>query len=296
MQELYTLDNSRQSVLTELIKLIADKYKPEYIWCFGIIQERKRMVNAFSEPIDRLVSRYYLLMLTKETVRIENTVQDFINSHFEKAEVTIIVHNVETIQKSVKQGNRFYNAVFRDGMQLYSASGILIPMELSNLNPITTLSQAEKVFDHRYWMAVSFMEAGELCYENAQYGNCVFMFHQAVEQACISIIRVYMAYRSDIHNLARLLNFCQCCIHEPRELFPKDNDEDKRLFNILVKSYSDARYDDGFTVSDHDAEQLSERVSNFLKLVKELCDRKIIEYRQAVAARKGIEQTEMATL
>lgn len=123
-------------------------------------------------------------------------------------------------------------------------------------------------------LADGFLMCASECLEKEQYGICAFMLHQAVEQASICLVRVHIAYRSEFHNLYRLLHLCQCFSEKPFQLF-LSTPEDERLFDVMAKSYSGSRYKDDFTVSRQDAESLYQRVASFLLLVKEMCDDKI---------------------
>jgi len=221
-------------------------------------------------------------MITTEATRIEHEVQDYVNRLFDKAGITIIVHGLETVTNAISQGNRFFTAVCRDGMQLYTANGLRLNMDYPDLNPATTQAKAEKHYYHRYAMALGFMEAAEECLEKEYYNNAIFMLHQAVEQACIAMIRVFMAYRSDMHNLSRLLNLCGCFSGEPAALFPRKTPEDQRLFQLLLKSYSDARYKDEYKVTRQDAEILCTLVRALIELTEELCIDRINDLRTAV--------------
>src|ERR1035437_4242909 len=222
--------------LEEIINLLIGQYKTEYVICFGCVNDDKATASCFIEAVQQNNTHYFLLMITTEITRIEHEVQDYVNRHFDKASITIIVHGLETVTNAINQGSRFFTAVCRDGMQLYSANGLRLNIDYPNLNPATTFSKAQKHYYHRFGMALGFLESAGVCYENGFYSNCMFELHQAVEQAGIAVIRVYMAYRSDMHNLARLINLCRCFSDEPTELFPRRNEEDKRLFQLLLKS------------------------------------------------------------
>ena len=78
-------------------------------------------------------------------------------------------------------------------------------------------------------------------------------------------------YRSEFHNLYRLLGLCTSFSKKPFELFFSAGVEDQRLFEILIKSYSQSRYNNQFQVEEPDAMLLYERVSVFLILTKDLC-------------------------
>jgi HEPN domain-containing protein len=154
-------------------------------------------------------------------------------------------------------------------------------MDFPNMNSATTLAKAEKHNHHRHSMALGFLEAANECFGKDYDNNCVFMLHQAIEQACIAIIRVFMAYRSDMHNISRLINLCLCFTDEPAALFPRKTEEDQRLFQLLQKSYSDACYKDDYVVDDNDADMLCTQVHKFIELTQKLCSDRIIEYRLA---------------
>jgi len=223
-------------------------------------------------------------MITTGITRVENEVQEYVNGFFDKADITILVHGIETVKNAIAQGSRFFTTVCRDGMQLYSANGFRLNIDYPNLNPAATLATAQKHYHHRFSMALGFMEAAESCYKNEYYNNTIFMLHQAVEQACITMIRVYIAYRSDMHNLSRLLNLCLCFSDEPSAIFPRKTDEEQRLFQLLVKSYSDARYRDEYKITAQDAGVLCTQVRALIELTGDLCTGRIQYLRAPIIA------------
>jgi HEPN domain-containing protein len=266
--------------LEEIITTLVAKYKTEYIICFGCLNDSRSATSCFAEDIQLSDTHYFLLMITTGITRIEHKVQDYVNSFFEKGTITIVVYGMETITNAIAQGSRFFTTVCRDGMQLYAASGLRLNMDFPDLNPATTFSKAQKHFYHRFGMASGFLESASNSYDNRYYTNCMFELHQAVEQACIAVIRVFMAYRSEMHNLTRLINLCRCFSDGPIDLFPRRTEEDKRLFQLLLKSYSDTRYKDEYEIFDHDAEKLWTQVDDFLKLIKVLCNKRLAAYRR----------------
>jgi uncharacterized protein len=50
---------------------------------------------------------------------------------------------METVNNAVAHGNSFFIAVCRDGMQLYSATGLRLNLEYPNLNAATTFTKAQ---------------------------------------------------------------------------------------------------------------------------------------------------------
>lgn len=266
--------------LQELVNLLVSRYEPSNIICFGCNHNTKTVSSCFIRPVDYYSCHYFLLMATTESGRIEHEVQDFVNANFSGGSITILAHGKDTISHAISQGNRFFIAVFRDGFQLYAANGLRIMMDYPNMNPATTLTSAEEHFFHRIPLAEGFLKGAHECLANQHYNICTFMLHQVVEQCCIVLIRVHMAYRSDFHNLQRLLNLCRCFSDQPYKMLLSGNPVDSRLFDILIKSYSQARYASTFFVDKNDAGALYDRVSSFVQLTKSVCIVKMEELHQ----------------
>jgi HEPN domain-containing protein len=142
--------------------------------------------------------------------------------------------------------------------------------------PTEAAIKARKHFDHRFPLAEGFLTGAGECLSKQQYNVCTFLLHQTVEQICIALVRVHIAYRSEFHNLYRLLRLSCCFSDQPYQLF-LDNADDQKLFDVLAKSYSSARYNDGFLVSEENANRLYERVVAFVEMARMMCIDKINE-------------------
>ena len=273
------LTTPQYNKLVEVINSLVTKYNVEYIYCFGCLNDVRSAASCFTPDVTIADTHYFLLMLTTDITRIEHSVQDHVTGAFPQMNITILVHGIETVTNEIKQGNRFFNAVCRDGLQMYSFNGLRLNVDFPNLNPSTTFSRAQKHYAHREGLALGFLQSANTCLEHGYYNNCVFQLHQAIEQACIMVIRIYMGYRSDMHNLARLINLCRCFSDEPFELFPRKTAEEKRQFQILIRSYSETRYKDEYQIDRADADKLFTQVVEFLNLIKTLCNNRLEQYR-----------------
>ena len=214
-------------------------------------------------------------MVTESVTRIEHEVQDFANNKYPFGKITILAHGQETIAAAIKANNRFFITVYNEGKILYSRDGMVQPFQAISLIPTQGAVKAQKHYNHRFPLATGFLASAKECLTKQHYNLSAFMAHQVIEQCCIALIRVNLAYRSDIHNLYRQLRLCDSFSPAPSRLFLSGSEEDKRLFDIMVKSYSAARYKDDFKVEQADAEQIFTRVSTFLKLTDIICGDKI---------------------
>jgi len=106
------------------------------------------------------------------------------------------------------------------------------------------------------------------------------MMHQAIEQACIGLIRIFIGYRSDMHNLDRLIKLTLCFSQEPSAMFPRETDEEKRLFGLFYKCYSEARYKTELQVTKEDAQTLHKLCVDFVLLIESLCLGRIRMYKK----------------
>jgi len=257
-----------------LIHRLAQKFEPLQIFSFSQNSYTQKSLGCFNDNRGYFKCNYCLLVVTETPTRIDYEMQDFANTNYRQGTITIISHGKQSVMDAVQQNSRFFISVLTYGKLLYSKDGILDGDLLPPYIPAKGAIKALKHYEHRIPLADGFLMCASECLEKEQFGIGAFMLHQAVEQACICLVRVHIAYRSEFHNLYRLLRLCTCFSGKPFQLF-LSTPEDERLFDIMAKSYSGSRYKDDFTVSRQDAERLYQRVASFLLLAKEMCNEKI---------------------
>lgn len=278
----------------KFIQQLAQKFEPLQVIGFSKNSHISYEQSPFKEDKVSFHCNYCLLLVTENATRIDYEVQDFANAHYQQGLVTIICHGKEVILEAVKANSRFFISVLSFGKQIYSKDGMLNVDSIPSFVPINGASKALKHYDHRMPLAEGFLMGAAECMVNECYGICTFMLHQAVEQICSGLIRVHIAYRSEFHNLHRLLRLCSCFSDRPYNLFLGTR-EDEKLFDVLVKSYSSARYKDDFFVSKEDAHTLYKRVVVFMELSRSMCKEKIEQMEtQASQYRKPKVESEVS--
>lgn len=272
------------------VKSLIQKFQPQQIFCFAKNSFLKQTNGCFLDQINNHTCNYCLLIVTEAPTRIDHEIQEFSNVHYKQGIITILCHGIETIQEAIRANNRFFITVYNDGHLLYSHDGLTQPDFPVRFIPTQSGIKAKKQLYHRMPLIEGFLTGAHQCLVNQQYNVCTFLLHQAVEQGCIILIRVHMAYRSEIHNLRRLLNLCSCFSTKPFKMLLSGSSEDKRLFDILTKSYSEARYGDHFSVDFEDARQLYDRIKTFIVLAREMCEEKIQSLEKDATSYKRIPQ------
>lgn len=274
----------------QFIHQLAQKFEPLQIFNFSQNSSTYNSKGCFNDH-GYFKCDYCLLIVTETATRVDYEMQDFANTNYQHGAITIICHGRQSIIEAVKQNSRFFISVLTYGKQLYNKDGLFDIDREYVFIPTKGAIKALKHYEHRIPIADGFLMCAFECLVKEQFGICAFMLHQAVEQACICLVRVHIAYRSEFHNLYRLLRLCQCFSKRPFQLF-LSTPEDERIFDVMAKSYSGSRYKDNFTVSRQDAESLYQRVTSFLSLVKEMCDDKIELLAQKAALHAGLKNAE----
>ena len=264
----------------ELILSLAKKFDPLQIICFSRRFSSAEISGCFIGESLVQSGHYALLMVTESQIRFDHEVQDYVNAHYKQGTVTILCHSKASIEEAIKANSRFFIGVYTSGELLYSQNGLPEFDFEPSFIPLDVAECAQKHFTHRLPLAEGFLHGAVQCLLKDQHKVCVFMLHQAMEQACIALIRVHIAYRLEMHNLHRLLRLSLCFSEKPYGFFVTGNVNDDRLFDMLIKSYSQARYKDSFSVDKQDAGLLYDRVSTFLTLAREMCEIKIAELQQ----------------
>lgn len=274
--ELQTLLLKEAHVLyfREFIQQLVQKFKPLQIFNFSKTCSVQDDHSCFKEGTVTFHLSYCLLLVTEYSTQICYEAQDFANSHYQQGVITIICHSKKSIFESISNNSRFFITVYISGKMIYSRDGLFQTESTPAFIPTKAALKAKKHYDHHLPLAEGFLMGASECLNGDRYSTCVFMLHQVVEQICITLIRVHIAYRAEFHNLHRLLRLCSCFSDKPYKLF-LSTPEDERLFNILSKSYSSARYNDNFSVSQEDTQHLYKKVLAFVTLAKRMCEEKI---------------------
>ena len=265
-----------ENELHMLIQHLVEKFKPMRIYSFHKIRKTEQRSGCFTSGMDYIHDHHFLLMIMESSTRNEHEVQDFCRTKFNVGKITILSHGIETINESIVKKNRFFTHILKHGQLLYNQSGLLNFVSEMTRDIDQDHIKAKKHFTHRIKLAQGFLYTAGECYHGEHLELSIFLLHQTVEQLTIGLLRVNLGYRSDIHHLGRQLDLCSCFLPEASDMF-RTTSEDNRLFDILLKSYSQVRYKDGYEVDFDDAGRLKAKVEDLFKLTRHVCEQKISE-------------------
>jgi HEPN domain-containing protein len=263
------------------IQKLVERFQPTRIFSFGTHTVHQEIEGPFAHK-DSKHRHYCLLICTESCTRIDYEVQEFANAHYYNGHVTILCHGELTIKERIEANSRFFTSVISNGKLIYTKEGYVDAEFNAKYNPVKTLEKAERHLFNRISLATGFLKSAEESLVRGQHNIATFLLHQAVEQSCSLLIRVHIDYRSEFHNLNRLLGLTRCFSDEPTNLMIGDRTSGRRLFDILIKSYGQARYAPEFFVAKKDAGELYDKVSAFIELTKNMCASKMRALEQEV--------------
>lgn len=124
MEKLFELMNPVQEKrLEELVKAIADEFKPLQIFCFASSLKTDVMLSCFSKPKQIEKCDYEILTITEVTGSSEDDMQKFVANFYGDGTVTILNLKKDAIKSAIENKNIYITTILEKGTILYIADG-----------------------------------------------------------------------------------------------------------------------------------------------------------------------------
>lgn len=191
--------------------------------------------------------------------------------------IQFITERISSLNRSIGKGLYFYTDIKKEGVLLYD-SGRCQLVRRRQLNYSEIEGLAKMYFKVHSGSAGEFLDMAKYCYERKMYTKASFMLHQACENFYNSLILTYTLYTDKDHNLENLSGAAKRYSLSVFTPFPRDTEEEKRLFQLLVDAYIQSRYNAGFVVTKEDIEALLPKVELLRDITRQCCEERIKEY------------------
>jgi HEPN domain-containing protein/predicted nucleotidyltransferase len=283
------LPERKQRDLRELVRLIRDEVKDVVM----VILYGSYARNTYVECDERhdfgvktfYISDYDLLVVTKRRLgERESTINTRIKDRFlsgKDAEFhtrpQIINESISKLNNAISECRYFYVDILEQGVMLYNSGEYQLATP-RDLNYSEIKEMAQRYFDNKFGTAEDFLIAARALYEKGRYQRCSFQLHQAAENYLKTVRLVYSLYGHKEHDLEFLLGKCKQHTLELAKVFPRDTEEEERLFELLKRAYVEARYNDDFVVTKADIDTLTPKVELLRDITKKICTERIAEY------------------
>ena len=285
------LPERKQRDLHELVRLIRDEVKDVVM----VILYGSYAKNTYVECDERrdfgvttfYISDYDLLVVTKRRLgERESTINTRIKDRFlcgKDAEFNtrpqIINESISKLNNAISECWYFYVDILEQGVMLYD-SGEYELVTPRDLNYAEIKEMAQKYFDNKFIIASDFLDGALYYYDKRKYKMASFNLHQAAENYLKTVRLVYSLYGHKEHDLEFLLGKCKLHTLELAKVFPRDTEEEERLFELLKRAYVEARYNDDFIVTKSDIDALTPKVEQLRDITDRICKEQIARYEE----------------
>ena len=291
------LPKKNREDLKYLVELILDKIPVcEMIILYGSYargtyvsydeREEFGIPTSFKSDYDILVinSAWSYDKIENKLASVRN-IYDKRGDHRYRVPVQFIHDSIKKVNEDLKYSRYFYTELKRDGIMLYNRG----KNKLARRKPLKfgeIKKQGEEYFREKFAKARLFIEQAVFMYDKEEYVMSSFNLHQACENLFNAIMLTFTLKNDKEHNLEELFKASRGYAPELIRVFPVGDEEEERLFKILVCSYIEARYNPEFKVSREDVEDLMVKVEKFEEVTKQVCERRIKEYEKLAKTEK----------
>ena len=188
-----------------------------------------------------------------------------------------INYGIDDFNYAIEKAHYFETEIKRDGVVLFD-SGTYKLARRRKLDYTEIRDRAQKYFDDKFGRALSFLVDVPHPAERSDYKQASFYLHQAAENLLRVIPMVFILYGYKSHNLSELMNAVKKHTTEIFKVFPRDTEEEKRLFDLLERAYIESRYNPDFEIVKADIDALLPKVEQLRDIVERVCRERIAYY------------------
>ena len=280
--------NKRQD-LQQLVALIREHIKQvEMVVLFGSYAKNKYVDYdqrvEFGTPT-YYMSDYDIVILTRKPIgAIEYSLYEKIKDRFFEnknrpfhTHPQFLNYGIDDFNHALTKAHYFETEIKQDGVILYD-SGAYKLARRRKLDYTEIKERAQKYFDDKFGRANQFLKGVTFYCEDGDCRMASFHLHQSVENFLRTIPMVFILYGYKSHNLSELMNATKKHTAEIFRVFPRDTDEEKRLFDLLQRAYIESRYNPDFEIAKGDIDALLPKIERLRDIVDTVCRERIAYY------------------
>lgn len=275
--------------LQQLTALILEQVKQvEMIVLFGSYAKNKYV--DYDQRIEFGTPTYYMsdydiVILTRKPIgAVEYSLYEKIKDRFFEnknrpfhTHPQFINYGIEDFNYALTKAHYFETEIKRDGVVLFD-SGAYKLARRRKLDYTEIRDRAQKYFDDKFGKANNFLEDTLFNFNKNEYVHSSFHLNQSAENLLRVIPMVFILYGHKSHDLSELMNAAKKHTTEIFSAFPRDTEEEKRLFDLLQRAYIESRYNPDFEIVKADIDALLPKVEQLRDIVERVCRERIAYY------------------
>ncbi|MBU2649280.1 HEPN domain-containing protein [bacterium] len=199
-------------------------------------------------------------------------------------DISIIVHTLRDVNKSLGEGQYFFTEVINQGVLLYDSDAKTDPDK-----PKSRLAQAgspnpQKAYEiaanyaslwrkkAKLFLGDGIRHAGRGVDEN---NHAAFHLHQAAEAIYRMVLLTVTLYAPATHHLGKLRQRCEAIDPRLAEAWGPERKPFKRYFELLRRAYVEARYSPAYETNAEILKWQAERIARLLELAEASCQERL---------------------
>ncbi len=275
--------------LHQLTALIREQVKQvEMVVLFGSYAKNKYVDYdqrvEFGTPT-YYMSDYDIAILTRKPIgAIESSLYEKIKDKFFEnknrpfhTHPQFVNYGIDDFNYALTKAHYFETEIKRDGVILYD-SGTYKLARRRKLDYTEIRDRAQKYFDDKFGRALSFLMDAPHPTNRKDYKQASFYLHQSAENFLRTIPMVFILYGHKSHDLSELMNAAKKHTTDIFKAFPRDTEEEKRLFDLLQRAYIESRYNPDFEITKADIDALLPKIEQLRDIVEKVCCERIAYY------------------
>ena len=231
------------------------------------------------------MSDYDIVILTRKPIgAIEYSLYEKIKDRFFEnknrpfhTHPQFLNYGIDDFNYALTKAHYFETEIKRDGIILYD-SGAYKLARRRKLDYTEIKERAQKYFDDKFGRALSFVRSAKHDIYDGDNQMASFHLHQSAENFLRTIPMVFILYGYKSHNLSELMNATKKHTAEIFRVFPRDTEEEKRLFDLLQRAYIESRYNPDFEIAKGDIDALLPKIERLRDIVDTVCRERIAYY------------------
>ncbi len=190
-------------------------------------------------------------------------------------EVNFIVHSLSEVNNKLNEGQYFFSDIRREGIALYELSREKRLADPATVDKAATKQRAREYFDQYFPQIASALSGTDHFIKENHLKDAAFMLHQATERAYNCFLLVHTLYSPPSHNIKFLRSLAEDIDADLIGAWPRAGKQDRAAFELLKRTYIDARYSPKFDVTKDQLEWLVQHTRTLEATVKTACEKKL---------------------
>lgn len=182
----------------------------------------------------------------------------------------IIIEDIYHVNKMLEETRYFYVDMKREGIMLFDSKKYELA-QAKELSPERILEIKKEDFKDWTYSAKGFLIDFGNAKERWDYKKAAFYLHGAAEGFIAAFLLVKSGYKPKTHNLEELYKRTLDINDDLVSWFDMQDDEQYGYFDLLKRSYIEARYSKDYYISEEELEYLNKKVISLQKDVEKSC-------------------------